>query len=179
MAKGVGGFARGTRRTAARPCPARSHRGRERTSSRPGTIRLGAGFGTGRYPVPTRLGWGCSPAPSHPPATGVRADYCCWAVFRKWQRGESAWYDRIKPAAAERVRDLNPWNGSGLHQLLQPGFPINEISPCPEGRWTLRQKSDPPDYSISGECSPGALVIGGEPLLIYHIEQSAVFRYRQ
>ena len=26
------------------------------------------------------------------------ADYCCWAVFRKWQRGESAWYDRIKPA---------------------------------------------------------------------------------
>lgn len=26
------------------------------------------------------------------------ADYCCWALFRKWQRGESAWYDRIKPA---------------------------------------------------------------------------------
>ena len=26
------------------------------------------------------------------------ADYCCWAIFRKWQRGESAWYDRIKPA---------------------------------------------------------------------------------
>ncbi len=26
------------------------------------------------------------------------ADYCCWAIFRKWQRGESAWYDRIRPA---------------------------------------------------------------------------------
>ena len=26
------------------------------------------------------------------------ADYCCWAVFRKWQRGESVRYDRIKPA---------------------------------------------------------------------------------
>ena len=26
------------------------------------------------------------------------ADYCCWAIFRKWQRGESTWYDRIKPA---------------------------------------------------------------------------------
>ena len=26
------------------------------------------------------------------------ADYCCWAVFRKWQRRESVWYDRIKPA---------------------------------------------------------------------------------
>lgn len=26
------------------------------------------------------------------------ADYCCWAIFRKWQRGDSARYDRIKPA---------------------------------------------------------------------------------
>lgn len=26
------------------------------------------------------------------------ADYCCWAIFRKWQKGESTWYDRIKPA---------------------------------------------------------------------------------
>ena len=26
------------------------------------------------------------------------ADYCCWAIFRKWQRGESTWHDRIKPA---------------------------------------------------------------------------------
>lgn len=26
------------------------------------------------------------------------ADYCCWAVFRKWQRGEHSWYDRIRPA---------------------------------------------------------------------------------
>ena len=26
------------------------------------------------------------------------ADYCCWAIFRKWQRGERVWYDRIKPA---------------------------------------------------------------------------------
>ena len=26
------------------------------------------------------------------------ADYCCWAIFRKWERGDSSWYDRIKPA---------------------------------------------------------------------------------
>lgn len=26
------------------------------------------------------------------------ADYCCWAVFRKWQKGETAHYDQIKPA---------------------------------------------------------------------------------
>ncbi len=26
------------------------------------------------------------------------ADYCCWAVFRKMQRGETEHYDRIKPA---------------------------------------------------------------------------------
>lgn len=26
------------------------------------------------------------------------ADYCCWAIFRKWERGDCAWYDRIKPA---------------------------------------------------------------------------------
>ena len=26
------------------------------------------------------------------------ADYCCWAVFRKWQRGETEHYDRIRPA---------------------------------------------------------------------------------
>lgn len=26
------------------------------------------------------------------------ADYCCWAVLRKWQRGETRFYDRIKPS---------------------------------------------------------------------------------
>jgi hypothetical protein len=26
------------------------------------------------------------------------ADYCCWAVFRKWQKGETEYYDRIRPA---------------------------------------------------------------------------------
>lgn len=26
------------------------------------------------------------------------ADYCCWAVFRKLQRGDTEHYDRIKPA---------------------------------------------------------------------------------
>ena len=26
------------------------------------------------------------------------ADYCCWAVFRKWQREETEHYDRIRPA---------------------------------------------------------------------------------
>ena len=31
------------------------------------------------------------------------ADYCCWAVFRKWQRRESVWYDRIKPAVCNEL----------------------------------------------------------------------------
>lgn len=26
------------------------------------------------------------------------ADYCCWAIFRKWEIGDRSWYDRIKPA---------------------------------------------------------------------------------
>lgn len=26
------------------------------------------------------------------------ADYCCWAIFRKWERGDGAWYELIKPA---------------------------------------------------------------------------------
>ena len=26
------------------------------------------------------------------------ADYCCWAVFRKWERDDAAYYDRIKEA---------------------------------------------------------------------------------
>ncbi len=26
------------------------------------------------------------------------ADYCCWAIFRKWESEDCTWYDRIKPA---------------------------------------------------------------------------------
>ena len=26
------------------------------------------------------------------------ADYCNWAVFRKWERNDSMFYDRIKPS---------------------------------------------------------------------------------
>ena len=26
------------------------------------------------------------------------ADYCCWAIFRKWESGDCSWYDRISPA---------------------------------------------------------------------------------
>ena len=32
------------------------------------------------------------------------ADYCCWAVLRKWEMGDSAWYDRIKPAVRNEFR---------------------------------------------------------------------------
>ena len=32
------------------------------------------------------------------------ADYCCWALFRKWQKGESLWYDRIKPAVRNEFK---------------------------------------------------------------------------
>ena len=31
------------------------------------------------------------------------ADYCCWAIFRKWQTGERAWYDHIKPAVRNEL----------------------------------------------------------------------------
>ena len=33
------------------------------------------------------------------------ADYCCWAIFRKWERGDSIWYDRIKSAVR---REFSP-----------------------------------------------------------------------
>ena len=23
-------------------------------------------------------------------------DYCCWAIYRKYEMGDNAWYDRIK-----------------------------------------------------------------------------------
>lgn len=26
------------------------------------------------------------------------ADYCCWAIFRKWEKGDGSWHDRIEPA---------------------------------------------------------------------------------
>ena len=32
------------------------------------------------------------------------ADYCCWAAFRKLERGDGAWYDRIKPAVRNEFR---------------------------------------------------------------------------
>ena len=28
------------------------------------------------------------------------ADYCCWAVFRKWERGDTTHFDRIRPSLA-------------------------------------------------------------------------------
>lgn len=31
------------------------------------------------------------------------ADYCCWAIFRKWQTGERDWYDRIRPAVRREL----------------------------------------------------------------------------
>lgn len=32
------------------------------------------------------------------------ADYCCWAAFRKLERGDGTWYDRIKPAVRNEFR---------------------------------------------------------------------------
>lgn len=31
------------------------------------------------------------------------ADYCCWAVFRKWQTGNLAWYNLIRPAVQNEL----------------------------------------------------------------------------
>lgn len=33
------------------------------------------------------------------------ADYCCWAIFRKWERGDSSWYDRIGTAVRDELID--------------------------------------------------------------------------
>ena len=38
------------------------------------------------------------------------ADYCCWAIFRKWQTGERAWYDHIKPAVRNEVEFYRSWS---------------------------------------------------------------------
>ena len=35
------------------------------------------------------------------------ADYCCWAVVRKWQIGDHTWYDRIKPAIRTELQVVN------------------------------------------------------------------------
>ena len=34
------------------------------------------------------------------------ADYCCWAISRKWRTGERTWYDRIKSAVCSEVEIL-------------------------------------------------------------------------
>ena len=31
------------------------------------------------------------------------ADYCSWAIFRKWEMGDTAWYNRIKPSIAKET----------------------------------------------------------------------------
>ena len=35
------------------------------------------------------------------------ADYCCWAVFRKWEMGDSFWFDRINPTVWLEWQDRN------------------------------------------------------------------------
>ena len=32
------------------------------------------------------------------------ADYCCWAIFRKWEMGDGAWSDRIAPLIGSETR---------------------------------------------------------------------------
>lgn len=36
------------------------------------------------------------------------ADYCCWAIFRKWQKGESFWYDQISSAIRQELEFPGP-----------------------------------------------------------------------
>ena len=31
------------------------------------------------------------------------ADYCCWAVFRKWEQGDTTHFDRIPAELGERA----------------------------------------------------------------------------
>jgi Protein of unknown function (DUF3800) len=60
------------------------------------------------------------------------ADYCNWAVFRKWQNNDAAFYERLKSAIATEV-------------LLDEDI----------------QKIDPPDYSLQREPL-GLLSSGGD-----------------
>ena len=32
------------------------------------------------------------------------ADYCCWAILRKWERGDATWYDRIEQVVRNESR---------------------------------------------------------------------------
>ena len=41
------------------------------------------------------------------------ADYCCWAVFRKWQTGDLAWYNLIRPAVKNELEVHAPSPGTG------------------------------------------------------------------
>ena len=41
------------------------------------------------------------------------ADYCCWAIFRKWQKGESIWYDRIRSAIRRELEFPVPDRNAG------------------------------------------------------------------
>ena len=34
------------------------------------------------------------------------ADYCCWAVFRKWEQGDTTHFDRIRPSLASEHQML-------------------------------------------------------------------------
>ena len=31
------------------------------------------------------------------------ADYCSWAIFRKWETGDSTWYDQIQPSIRQEI----------------------------------------------------------------------------
>ena len=31
------------------------------------------------------------------------ADYCCWAIYRKWQRDEMEWFQKIRPAVRSEL----------------------------------------------------------------------------
>ena len=39
------------------------------------------------------------------------ADYCCWAIFRKWQGQDSTWFDRISPAVRNEFEFGDGENG--------------------------------------------------------------------
>ncbi len=53
------------------------------------------------------------------PHNGLQvADYCCWAIFRKWQMRATKHYDRIAPAVRRKF-------GIGMGTEQGPGSPVS------------------------------------------------------
>ena len=51
------------------------------------------------------------------------ADYLCWAVVRKYERGESGFFDQVRPAMLRRGRVLRKWDDASHLARVQKERP--------------------------------------------------------